>query len=101
MTKDAGKRLDVLKRVSQYLNPNQGAIIYKTMGKAKMECVSCVWLAASETSLGRLDAIQMRAFKMIAMPVTSLSRYAIQPLAQRSWCSHLGPPDIPWRYNKI
>ena len=76
MTKDAGKRHGLLKRVLPYLNPNQGAMIYKTTVKAKMECVSCVWLAASETSLDRLDAIQIRAVKMIAMPA-SLRRNAI------------------------
>ena len=50
MTKNAGKRLGLLKRDSPYLNPNQRALIYKSMVRYKVEYVSYVWKAASETS---------------------------------------------------
>ena len=48
-----------------------------------MEYISSVWMAASETSLGILDATQSRDIKIIAIPEASLRRNAIQPLAQR------------------
>ena len=51
--------------------------------RSKMEYVSSVWMAASETSLGRLDVIQRRAVKIIAMQEASLSRNTTQPLAHR------------------
>ena len=73
MAKDIGKRLGLLKIVSPYLNPNQRAMIYKSMVRSKMEYVSSVWMAASETSV---------AVKSIAMPEASLSRNATQQLAQ-------------------
>ena len=64
------------KRVSPYMNPNQRVMIYKITVRSKMQY-------ASETSLGRLDVIQTRAVKIIAMPEASLSRNANQPLAKR------------------
>ena len=48
-----------------------------------LQDVSSVWMAASKTSLDRLDVIQRRAVNIIAMPEASLSRNAIQPRAQR------------------
>ena len=57
--------------------------IYKSVVRSNMTYVSSVWMAASKTWVGRLDAIQRRAVKIIAMPEASLSRGAIQPLAQR------------------
>ena len=52
-------------------------------------------MAPSETSLGRLDAIQRRAVKI--MSEAPLSRNAIQPLAQRR---QVGAPTLfHWIYN--
>ena len=104
MTKDAGKRFGLLKRVSPYLNPNQRAMIYKSMVRSNMEYVSFVWTAASKTSLVQLGATQRRAVKIIAISEASLSRNAIQPLAQRRnisaltlfhWIYHGDAPKLP------
>ena len=67
-------------RVSPYLNPIQRAMIYKSMVRFKMEDGSSVWMAASETSLSRLDAIQMGAVQNCS---SARGMKAIQPLAQR------------------
>ena len=48
--KDSGKRLGLLKRVLPYLNPNQRAMIYKSMVRSKREYVLSVWMSDSETS---------------------------------------------------
>ena len=40
MAKDTGKWLGLLNKVSPYLNPNQQAMIYKSMVRSKMEYVS-------------------------------------------------------------
>ena len=51
MAIDAGKRLGLLRRVSKYLNPNQRAMIYKSMVRSRMEYASSVWMGASPTTL--------------------------------------------------
>ena len=83
MATDAAKRLGLLRRVSPYLNPDQRAMIYKSMVRSRMEYASTVWMGASATSLGWLDAIQRRALRIIKLPQDILYAKQIQPLAQR------------------
>ena len=59
-----------------------------------MEYLSFVWMAASETSLGRFDVIQRRTAKIIVMAASSLRRNAIQPLAKRRQVGALTLPHL-------
>lgn len=47
-----------------------------------MEYASSVWMGASATSLGRLDAIQHQAIRIIGLPQQAVDARSIEPLDQ-------------------
>ena len=83
MSKTAGQRLGLLKRVSPYILPAQRAIIYKAMIRSKMEYASSAWIGATPTSLAQLDSIQNRAKRVIDVPSDEYEDHRIQPLSHR------------------
>ena len=91
MSKTAGQRLGLLRRVSPYLLPAQKAIIYKAMIRSKIEYASSVWIDATTTSLAQLDSIQNRAKRVISLPSNEYEDHRIQPLSHRRavWAANL------------
>ena len=83
MSKTAGQRLGLLRRVSPYILPAQRAIIYKAMIRSKMEYASSAWIGATPTSLAQLDSIQNRAKRVIGLPTNEYEDHRIQPLSHR------------------
>ena len=83
MSKTAGQRLGLLRRVSPYILPAQRAIIYKAMIRSKMEYASSAWIGATPTSLPQLDTIQNRAKRVIGLPTNEYEDHRIQPLSHR------------------
>ena len=83
MSKTAGQRLEVLRRVSSYILPAQRAIIYKSMKRSKMEYASSAWIGATPTSLAQLDSIQNRAKCVIGLPTNEYEDHRMQLLSHR------------------
>lgn len=82
MAQNTGKCLGLVRRASRFLNPIQRATIYKSMVRSWMKYASSIWMGASATSLGRLDAIQRQAIRIIGLPQQALEARSIQPLDQ-------------------
>ena len=87
IAKDTGTWLGLLKRALIHLN--QRAVIYKSMMRYKLEYVSYVWKATSETWPGKVDTIQKRIVNIITMPDAFLRMNATQPVAQSRQVSAL------------
>lgn len=86
MAKHARNRLGLLKMCFQ--------LEYKPAGYYLQKHVK-IQIAASELSLGRLDAIHSRVVKIISMPVAFLSWNAIQPLDERRPYHRISHGDLP------
>ena len=94
MSKTAGQRLGLLRRVSPYILPAQRAIIYKSMIQSKMEHASSAWIGATPTSLAQLDSIQNRAKGVIGLPTNEYEDYRMQLL---SHCRAVGAATLFYR----
>ena len=81
LAKNARHNLSLLYHSTNYLNKRALASIYVSHIRSRMEYLSPIWMGASETSLGKLDAIQKRATKIIGQKTSD--RYVSQSLHHR------------------
>ena len=81
MSKTAGQRLGLLRRVSPHILLAQRAIIYRAIIRSKMEYASSAWIGATTTSIAQLDSIQKRAKRVIGLPTNEYEDHRIQSLS--------------------
>ena len=84
MTTTAGQRLGLLRIISPYVPPAQGAIICKALIRSKLEYARSAWIiGATHTSMTQLDSVQNRTKRVIGLPTNEYEDHRIRPLSHR------------------
>nr|CAH7747910.1 unnamed protein product [Callosobruchus chinensis] len=80
ITTATGKKLGYLFKARKYFSPSNLLTLFKAQIRPSLEYCSHIWGAAAPTTLSILDAVQIRAIRLIGDPVLACQ---LQPLSDR------------------
>src|ERR1700755_2534175 len=82
LSKQASKRLAVLRRLQYFFTPPQLLALYRSVVRPCMEYASHIWCGSTHTAL--LEKVEYRAFRLINSPALTISLSASRNVASLS-----------------